>query len=212
MYGKFDVISWNCLIWAGQRAGHSELALELFHKMRDAELLTDQFTCSMLMSVSIGDSVQLFKEQDQWDSALCNLMISGYARHDLGEDALRLLMLTLRKSIRPTEYMVSSLLSAVIASSLVDIVSSTMDLFRELLTRGGTLPDRITLTAVVLACNYGLLVDEGIEIFSSMEIKFGVKPGEEHYECVVAMLSKVGKLKEAIDIIETKPYRSTSDI
>ncbi|CAJ1974307.1 unnamed protein product [Sphenostylis stenocarpa] len=312
---QFDVISWNSLIWAGQRAGHSELALELFYKMRDAELLPDQFTCSMLMSVCsnlrdldkgkqvfafcfkmgfiynsivssatidffskcnrLEDSVQLFKEQDQWDSALCNSMISGYARHDLGEDALRLFMLTLRKNIRPTEYMVSSLLSsvsiflpvevgnqihslvpklgfesdAVIANSLVDMyakfgfiddalnifkemkikdlvswntmmmgltyngrLSSTMNLFRELLTGGGMLPDRITLTAVLLACNYGLLVDEGVEIFSSMEIKFGVKPGEEHYECVVAMLSKVGKLKEAIDIIETMPYRGTSDI
>ncbi|KAL9313682.1 hypothetical protein ACSQ67_019134 [Phaseolus vulgaris] len=312
---QFDVISWNSLIWACQRAGHNEQALELFYQMRYAEFLPDQFTCSMLMSVSsnlrdldkgkqlfafcfkmgfvynsivssaaidlfskcnrLEDSVQLFKEQDQWDSALCNSMISGYARHDLGKDALRLFVLTLRKNIRPTKYMVSSLLSSVsillpvevgnqihslvpklgfesdsvIANSLLDMyakfgfiddalnifnemkikdlvswntmlmgltyngrVSSTMDLFRELLTREDMLPDRITLTSVLLACNYGLLVDEGIEIFSSMEIKFGVKPGEEHYECVVAMLSKAGKLKEAIDIIETMPYRSTSAI
>lgn len=312
---QFDVISWNSLIWACQRAGHHEQALELFYQMRDAEFLPDQFTCSMLMSVysnlrdldkgkqvfafcfkmgfvynsivssaaidlfskcnRLEDSVQLFKEQDQWDSALCNSMISGYARHDLGEDALRLFVLTLRKNIRPTKYTVSSLLSSVsillpvevgnqihslvpklgfesdevIANSLVDMyakfgfiddalnifnemkikdlvswntmlmgltnngrASSTMDLFRELLTREDMLPDRITLTAVLQACNYGLLVDEGIEIFSLMEIKFGVKPGEEHYECVVAMLSKSGKLKEAINIIETMPYRSTSGI
>jgi len=89
-------------------------------------------------------------------------------------------------------------------------VSSTMDLFKDLVTREDMLPDRMTLTAVLLACNYGLLVDEGIEIFSLMEIKFGVKPGEEHYECVVAILSKAGKPKEAIAIIETMPYRSTS--
>ncbi|XP_014522307.1 pentatricopeptide repeat-containing protein At1g43980, mitochondrial isoform X1 [Vigna radiata var. radiata] len=310
-----DVISWNSLIWACQRAGNHEQALELFYQMRNADFLPDQFTCSILMSAysnlrdldkgkqvlafcfkmgfvynsivssaaidlfskcnRLDDSVQLFKEQDQWDSALCNSMISGYARHDLGADALRLFVLTLRKNIRPTKYMVSSLLSsvsvllpvevgnlihslvpklgfesdAVVANSLVDMyakfgfiddalnifnemkikdlvswntilmgltyngrVSSTMDLFRELLTREDMLPDRITLTAVLLACNYGLLVDEGIEIFSLMEIKFGVKPGEEHYECAVAMLSKAGKLKEAIDIIETMPYRITSGI
>ncbi|WVZ18477.1 hypothetical protein V8G54_005799 [Vigna mungo] len=311
----FDVISWNSLIWACQRAGNHEQAFELFYQMRNADFLPDQFTCSMLMSAysnlrdldkgkqvlafcfkmgfvynsivssaaidlfskcnRLDDSVQLFKEQDQWDSALCNSMISGYARHDLGADALRLFVLTLRKNIRPTKYMVSSLLSsvsvllpvevgklihslvpklgfesdAVVANSLVDMyakfgfiddalnifnemkikdlvswntilmgltyngrVSSTMDHFRELLTREDMLPDRITLTAVLLACNYGLLVDEGIEIFSLMEIKFGVKSGEEHYECVVAMLSKAGKLKEAIDIIETMPYRITSGI
>lgn len=202
-------------------------------------------------------------------------MISSYARHDLGEDALQLFVLALRKNIRPTEYTVSSLLSsvsifypvqvgnqihslvpklgfesdAVVANSLVDMyakfgfiddslnifnemkikdlvswntimmglayngkVSLAMDLFRELLTREGMLPDGITLTAVLLACNYGRLVDEGIEIFSSMEMKFGVEPREEHYVSVVEMLSKAGKLKEAIDIIETMPYRTTSDI
>ncbi|KHN46962.1 Pentatricopeptide repeat-containing protein, mitochondrial [Glycine soja] len=312
---QFDVISWNSLIWACHSAGHHELALEQFYRMRGAELLPDQFTCSVLMSVCsnlrdldkgkqvfafcfkmgfvynsivssaaidlfskcnrLEDSVRLFKKQDQWDSPLCNSMISSFARHDLGENALQLFVLTLRKNIRPTEYMVSSLLSsvsiflpvevgnqihslvpklgfesdAVVANSLVDMyakfgfigdalnifnemkikdlvswntimmgltyygrVSLTMDLFRELLTREGILPDRITLTAVLLACNYGLLVDEGIKIFSSMEMEFGVKPGEEHYACVVEMLSKAGKLKEAIDIIETMPCRTTSDI
>ncbi|KAK7311490.1 hypothetical protein RJT34_09677 [Clitoria ternatea] len=220
------------------------------------------------------DSVRLFKEQDRWDSVLCNSMISSYARHDLGEDALQLFVLTLRKNIRPTEYMVSSLLScvsiflpvevgnqihslvpklgfesdAIVANSLVDMyakfgfvddslnifnemkikdlvswntimmgltyngnVSMTMDLFRKLI-REGMLPDRVTFTAILLACNYGSFVDEGIKIFSSMETEFGVKPGEEHYEYVVEMLSKAGKLKEAIDIIEAMPYRTTSDI
>ena len=311
---KFDVITWNSLIWACHRAGHPELALEQFYQMRATNLLPDQFTCSILMSVCsnlqdlakgkqvfafclkmgfvcnaivssaaialfskcnrLEDSVQLFKEQDQWHSALCDSMISSYARHDLGEDALRLFVLTLRKNIRPTEYMVSCLLSsvsiflpvevgnqihslvpklgfvsdAVVASSLVDMyakfgfiddalnifndmkikdlvswntimmgltyngkVSVTMHLFKELI-RKATPPDRITLAAVLRACNYGSLVDEAIKIISSMEKEFGVKPGEEHYAYVVELLSQAGKLKEAIDIVETMPYKTTSDI
>ncbi|XP_061373345.1 pentatricopeptide repeat-containing protein At1g43980, mitochondrial [Gastrolobium bilobum] len=311
---QFDVISWNSLIWACHRAGHQELALEKFYQMRTVELLPDQFTCSILMSVCsnlrdldkgkqvfafcfkmgfvynsivssaaidlfskcnrLEDSIRLFKEQDQWDSALCNSMISSYARHDLGEDALQLFVLSLRENIRPTEYMVSCLLSsvsiflpvevgnqihslvpklgfesdAVVANSLVDMyakfgfiddalnifnemkmkdlvswntimmgltyngkVSVTMDLFKELI-RECMSPDRITLAAVLLACNYGNLIDEGVKIFSSMEKEFGVKPGEEHCAYVVEMLSKAGKLKEAIDIVETMPYRTSSDI
>lgn len=222
----------------------------------------------------LEDSIWIFKEQDQWDSVLCNSIISSYARHDLGEDAFQHFVLTLRKNIRPTEYMVSSLLSsvsiflplevgnqihslvhklgfesdAVVANSLVDMyakfgliddalnifnemkikdlvswntimmgltyngkVSETMDLFKELI-REGTPPDRITLAAVLLACNYGNLTDEGVQIFSSMEKEFGVKPGEEHYAYVVELLSQTGKLKEAIDIVETMPNRTTSYI
>lgn len=48
---QFDVISWNSLIWACHRAGYHELALEQFYQMRCAELVPDQFTCSVLMSV-----------------------------------------------------------------------------------------------------------------------------------------------------------------
>lgn len=170
------------------------------------------------------DSVQLFKKQDHWDSALCNSMISCYARHDLGEEAMQLFVLTLRKNIRPTEYTLSCLLSsvsiflpvevgnqihalvlklgfesdAVVANSVVDMyakfgfidyalsifnemkvkdliswntimmgltyngrVSVTMYLFKELI-REGMQPDRITFAAVLQACNYGCLVDEGV--------------------------------------------------
>lgn len=219
----------------------------------------------------LEDSVRLFREQNQWDSALCNSMISSYARHGFGEDALGLFVLTLRKNLRPTEYMFSCLLSCfagllpvelgnqihsmvlklsfesdtVVANSLVEMyakfgfiydalkifneirrdliswntmmtgltyngkASVTMDLFKELI-REGTSPDRITLAAVLLACNYGNLVDEGIKILSSMEKEFGVEPGEEHYAYVVDLLSRAGRLREAIDIIETMPHRTTS--
>lgn len=222
----------------------------------------------------LEDSVRIFEEQDHWDSPLCDSMISCYARHDLGEDAMQLFVLALRKNIRPTEFTVSCLLSsvsiflpvevgnqihalvpklgfesdAVVANSLADMyakfgfiddalsifnemkikdlvswntimmgltyngrVSVTMHLFKELI-REGMLPDRVTLAAVLLACNYGSLVDEGIKIFSIMETEFGVKPGEEHYAYVVEMLSKAGKIKEAIDIVETMPYRTTPEI
>ncbi|CAK8538994.1 unnamed protein product [Lathyrus sativus] len=201
-------------------------------------------------------------------------MISCYARHGLGEDALQLFVLTLRKNIRPTEYTISCLLSsvsiflpvelgnqihalvpklgfesdAVVANSLVDMyakfgfiddalnifneikakdlvswntimmglsyngrVSVTLDLFKELI-REGMQPDRLTFTAVLLACNYGSLVDEGIRIFSLMEMEFGVKPEEEHYSYVVEILCRAGKVKEAIDIVEKMSCGTTPDI
>ncbi|KAJ7965460.1 Pentatricopeptide repeat [Quillaja saponaria] len=216
----------------------------------------------------LEDSVQLFREQDRWDSALCNSMISSYKQHGFGDDAVQLFLLTMRKDLMPTEFTLSCLLSAVskffpseqgsqihslviklgfeldavVASSLVEMytkigsindaliiftnmgvrdlitwntimmgltcngrVSETMDIFEQLI-REGTEPDRVTLCAVLLACNYGNFVDEGMIIFSSMENDFGIKPGEEHYAYIVEMLSRAGKLKEAMYVIETMPY------
>ncbi|CAL0327437.1 unnamed protein product [Lupinus luteus] len=83
-------------------------------------------------------------------------------------------------------------------------VSMTMDIFEELI-REGIPHDRITLAAVLLACNYRRFVDEAIQIFSSMEKDFGVKPGEEHHVYVVELLSRaVHEDPRVIEIVAEK--------
>ena len=216
----------------------------------------------------LEDSVRVFEEIYQWDSVLCNAMISSYTWHGFGENALQLFVLTLRENIRPTEFTLSSVLSAVsillpvdqgsqihslvvksgleldmiVASSLVEMyakfglidsamktfaeigardliswntmivglahngrVTEALNIFKELLI-GGPPPDQITLAGVLLACNIGGLLDEGLIIFSSMEKEYGIIPAIEHYACIVDMMSQGGKLKEAMDIVELMPY------
>ncbi|MCE5166665.1 hypothetical protein HAX54_023714, partial [Datura stramonium] len=89
--------------------------------------------------------------------------------------------------------------------------TKSLSIYYELLEVGGQ-PDRITLTALLLACSYGGFVDEGIAIFSSMEEKYGVRPGIEHYTCVVGMLTRAGKLKEAGDLLQNMPYEPNVEI
>lgn len=219
----------------------------------------------------LEDSVRVFEEIYQWDSVLCNAMISSYAWHDFGENALQLFVLTLRENIRPTEFTLSSVLSAVsillpadwgsqihslvvksglesdaiVASSLVEMyvkfglidsalktfseisardliswntmimglahngrVNKALEVFKELLI-GGLPPDQITLAGVLLACNIGGLLDEGLSLLASMEKEFGVVPAIEHYACIVDMMSRAGKLKEAIEIVELMPHESS---
>ncbi|CAN4075700.1 unnamed protein product [Withania somnifera] len=89
--------------------------------------------------------------------------------------------------------------------------TKSLSLYYELLEVGGQ-PDRITLTALLLACSYGGFVDEGIAIFSSMEEEYGVRPGIEHYTCIVGMMTRAGKLKEAGDILLNMPHDPNSEI
>lgn len=221
----------------------------------------------------LEDSVQLFEELDQWDSAIINVMISSYGRYGLGEDALQLFLLSLRKGFRPTEFTLSSVLSSIailqvehgsqvhslvtksglesdtiVASSLMEMyakigsidsameifvnldmrdliswntilmglsrngrLTTTLDMFEELLKEGQS-PDRITLAAVLLACNYGGLVDKGMIIISSMEEVYGVNPNDEHYTCIIDLLCRAGRIEEAIHITRTMPYEPNSSI
>ncbi|KAL3513766.1 hypothetical protein ACH5RR_026483 [Cinchona calisaya] len=214
------------------------------------------------------DSMQVFDESDVWDSALCNSMISAYARHGLEEKALEIFVLALRENIRPTEFSLSSLLNctsafllleqgsqvhsfvvksgfesdSIVSNSLVDMyfrfglvdsalgifetmvvkdliawntvilglthngeVVESIGLFKQLISRG-LKPDKITFSGVLLACSRSGLLEEGKNIFSLMEENYGVAPKDEHYACVVDMMSRAGELKEAIALMEAIPH------
>ncbi|KAF0893980.1 hypothetical protein E2562_033395 [Oryza meyeriana var. granulata] len=69
----------------------------------------------------------------------------------------------------------------------------------------GVRVDGVTLLSVMCACAHAGLVDGGLEYFDRMEIEFGIKPGIEHYGCVVDMLSRAGRLDNAKKLIHEMP-------
>ncbi|XP_076884366.1 pentatricopeptide repeat-containing protein At3g22150, chloroplastic-like [Bidens hawaiensis] len=64
------------------------------------------------------------------------------------------------------------------------------------------LPDSVTIIAVLFACSYSGLVDEGLRLFESMEVEYNIVPSVEHYCCVVDMLGRVGRVSEAYEFVE----------
>nr|AKH05172.1 chlororespiratory reduction 21 [Pelargonium transvaalense] len=70
----------------------------------------------------------------------------------------------------------------------------------------GLEPDSITFTSILSACNHAGLVSEGLELLNDMASKHNVKPGMEHYGCVLSLLSKSGNLDKAYELLETMPY------
>lgn len=63
-------------------------------------------------------------------------------------------------------------------------------------------PDPITMVAVLSACSYTGLVDEGLRIFESMERDYGIHPSAEHYCCITDMLGRVGRVVEAYNFVK----------
>lgn len=66
----------------------------------------------------------------------------------------------------------------------------------------GLTPDAVTFLGCLSACSHGGLVDEGLQIFQSMINGSGIKPKREHYACMVDMLGRAGRLKDAERFIE----------
>ncbi|XP_047334277.1 pentatricopeptide repeat-containing protein At2g37310 [Impatiens glandulifera] len=77
---------------------------------------------------------------------------------------------------------------------------SAISLFREMISKG-TNPDSVTFISVLSACAHSGAVREGWEIFNSMVPKYGMIPSIEHYACMVGVLSRAGKLSEAVELI-----------
>ncbi|CAL5431073.1 unnamed protein product [Camellia sinensis] len=65
----------------------------------------------------------------------------------------------------------------------------------------GVEPNNVTFLSLLSACSHSGLLSEGCGIFYSMKWSFGIEPVLNHYTCIVDLLGRSGKLKEALAII-----------
>ncbi|XP_054784140.1 pentatricopeptide repeat-containing protein At1g74600, chloroplastic-like isoform X1 [Prosopis cineraria] len=77
----------------------------------------------------------------------------------------------------------------------------------ELMRREGIQPDAVTFVAVLLACSHSGLVEEAFFYLNSMVRDCGIKPCHRHYACIVDLLGRSGRLKEAENFINTMPVK-----
>ncbi|KAK4781575.1 hypothetical protein SAY86_015677 [Trapa natans] len=68
-------------------------------------------------------------------------------------------------------------------------------------------PDPVTFVAVLSACSHNGLVEEGYSLFNSMVNDYGIEPNNRHYACMVDLLGRAGKLKEAERFISDMPFK-----
>ncbi|XVE68583.1 hypothetical protein DITRI_Ditri09bG0080000 [Diplodiscus trichospermus] len=75
-----------------------------------------------------------------------------------------------------------------------------LKLFDQMLEDGVT-PNSVTFLSLLAACSHSGLVSEGCGVFHSMKWRFNIEPDLDHYTCMVDLLGRAGKLKEALAVI-----------
>ncbi|XP_024518856.1 pentatricopeptide repeat-containing protein At2g03380, mitochondrial-like [Selaginella moellendorffii] len=85
------------------------------------------------------------------------------------------------------------------------------ELFRELQEEGLD-PEAATFLPVLAACSHAGLVDRGTKIFEAMVASSSVAPGIAHYTCVIDMLGRDNRLREAVEMIESMPGRADAAV
>lgn len=144
---------------------------ELHAAMLRCSFDMDVFAVSALITMyikcgNLDKANRVFSMFEPKDVVMWNSMITGYAQHGLGEEALG--------------------------------VFNDMQL-------AGMAPDSITYIGVLTACSYTGKVEEGREFFYSLCANSAIRPGAEHYSCMVDLLGRAGLVDEALDLINNMP-------
>ncbi|KAJ4974967.1 hypothetical protein NE237_008141 [Protea cynaroides] len=77
----------------------------------------------------------------------------------------------------------------------------------KLMRKEGIVPDSVTFVGVLSACSHSGLVEEGLFHLNSMTKDYGIEPGPHHYACMVDLLGRSGRLRDAERFISDMPIK-----
>ncbi|XP_074560761.1 pentatricopeptide repeat-containing protein At1g31920-like [Curcuma longa] len=83
-----------------------------------------------------------------------------------------------------------------------------LQVFEEMLSAGHE-PDDAIYVGVLSACSQAALLDEGLRYLDRMRLEHGIPPNPQHYSCIVDLMARAGKLREAHELIQSAPIAHT---
>ncbi|KAG7607534.1 Pentatricopeptide repeat [Arabidopsis thaliana x Arabidopsis arenosa] len=203
-----DDVSWNSVI-----KDMNKEALQLFHEMQNSDVEPDNVSlanalsaCAQLGALEQGKWIHSYlnKTRIRMDSVLGCVLIDMYAKCGEMEEALEVFKNIKKKSVQAWTALISGY---AYHGHGREAISKFMEM-----QKMGIKPNVITFTAVLTACSYTGLVEEGKLIFYSMERDYNLKPTIEHYGCIVDLLGRAGLLDEAKRFIQEMPLKPNAVI
>lgn len=198
---KLDSVSWNSVISGCADNGKAKEALEFLREMQLQRCKPNQITvtsalaaCTVLEAWRGGDEIHAFITRHYFmeEMEVSTALILLYAKSGDLETSTQIFN---RMPYRDT----IAWNTIIIANSMHGRGDKAISFFNEMVS-SGVKPNSVTFTGVLSGCSHSKMVDEGLSIFHSI-----VEPDEEHYSCMVDVLSRGGCLVEAYDFIQKMP-------
>ncbi|KAJ4969174.1 hypothetical protein NE237_015875 [Protea cynaroides] len=201
-----NVVSWTVMISGYEQNGRFVEALEVFLSMWRSGGRPNQFTFSCVINACAGCSsllmgkqvhLSIFKLGLLMDVILSSSIVDMYAKcGDITAAAFAF------KSM--PEKNVVSWNSIIGGYARHGFGTRALEEFERMLN-DNVRPDYVTFINVLSACSHGGLVEEGERHFASMDTKYGIKAGLEHYACMVDLFGRAGQLDKAEKMIQGMP-------
>ncbi|KAJ0075444.1 hypothetical protein Patl1_34591 [Pistacia atlantica] len=206
-----DYVSWTAMIDGYLRVNRFKEALTLFREMQTSNIRPDEFTmvsilsaCAHLGALELGEWIKTYidKYKVKNDTFVGNALIDMYCKCGNVEKARSIFREILRKDKFTWTAMIVGL-------AINGHGQEALDMFSEML-RASITPDEVTYVGVLCACTHTGMVDEGRKYFSGMTSQHSIEPNVTHYGCMVDLLGRAGRLKEALEVIKNMPMKPNS--
>ncbi|XP_024995880.1 pentatricopeptide repeat-containing protein At3g22150, chloroplastic [Cynara cardunculus var. scolymus] len=202
LHGR-DQATWNAMIGGNCQNGLIEQAFGVFRQMLVHNVPPNTVTiasilpgCSLVGNARLGKQVHAFSIRRVLDHNVFvhSALVDMYSK--LGIIAFAENVFSLSPEKNAVTYT-----NMIMGYGQHGMGKKSLDLFNSM-RESGIQPDSVTIVAVLCACSYAGLVDEGLQLFESMEVKYKIVPSLEHYCCVVDMLGRVGRVSEAYEFVK----------
>lgn len=201
-----DVVSWNSIFGGYIQNGHGFSALDLFNKMLESNMKPDRVTfLSMIKACSSTGALrpgrvmyeEIVESGFESDVAVRISLVDMFARCGSLQEARKLLDGAARSDIGAW--------AAVIAGyAQQGECGLARDCFHDL-QKHGLNPDTAAFTVILAACCHAGEVEEGYWFFNAMKDKYGITPRIEHFNCLIDLLGRAGRLSEASQLLKIMP-------
>ncbi|KAL6055013.1 Chlororespiratory reduction 2 [Balamuthia mandrillaris] len=199
-----DMVTWNSMIAEETQGGDGKKALQLFQEMQQAGVPADTFTfsivlkaCASTADLTTGKQVhaELLRKGLLPNINSSNALISMYGKCGELEEARAVFRQMKERDVITWTTMISMLgLHGQGKEALVTLQE---------MQEQGVEPDAITFINLLNACSHAGLVEEGLACFAAMSETHNIQPTTEHFNCIVDLLGRAGRLAEAETLIRT---------
>ncbi|XP_057810892.1 pentatricopeptide repeat-containing protein At2g27610-like isoform X2 [Salvia miltiorrhiza] len=208
-----DVISWTSLITGCAHNGLYEGALKMFCRMRRDGTASDRVLASTVMSscaqlalLDLGQQAHANCVKSGLDDSpsVDNSLVSFYAHCGCLEDAKKAF-----DSMRTRN--VVSWTALIVGYAQNGEGMKSLQLYDEM-RAAGVEPDFITFIGLLFACSHAGLAERGRCYFDSMVRDHGIRPGHDHYACMIDLLGRSGRIEEAEKLLSEMEFEPDSTI
>ncbi|KAF8407910.1 hypothetical protein HHK36_007048 [Tetracentron sinense] len=210
---KQTMVSWNSIISGYSLQKQSEESQKFFSQMLDNGLKPDNFTyatvldtCANLATIGLGKQIhaQVIKHELQSDVFISSTLVDMYSKCGNMQDSRLMFEKMPKRDFVTWNAMICGYAHHGLGEEALKIYDK--------MQLQDVKPNHATFVAVLRACGYMGLVEEGSRYFQAMHHDHGLDPQLEHYSCMVDIIGRSGRVNEALQLIHEMPLEADAVI